>query len=325
MSTPRLAVVDVGHGNCATLHTSDGVVVIDAGPKNALLEYLSQESVREVDLVLLSHSDEDHIAGLIALISSKEIRIKCVRLNTDSNKKSKLWDDLAYELKQSDIDNRALLQADDNWTFENGRVEVRVVAPSSYLALRGPGSKDRSGRLITSNTISACVLISCDGEGYALFPGDLDIVGLQNLKDDWPSQSVFLLAYPHHGGRSRAKNEADFAREICDHVDPTVVIFSIGRNRAGFPRSDVVSAIRGARPDTWVVCTQLAEQCATELPAENPDHLNEAFALGRGRRQCCGGTLVFALPPADHSQMSSAHQEFVQLAASSPLCRRVHH
>ena len=35
--TPRLFILDVGHGNSAVLVDTEGIVVIDAGPRTALL------------------------------------------------------------------------------------------------------------------------------------------------------------------------------------------------------------------------------------------------------------------------------------------------
>ena len=47
----RLAIIDVGHGNAAVAEADGRVVIIDAGPRTGLLEYLLQEEIREVDLV----------------------------------------------------------------------------------------------------------------------------------------------------------------------------------------------------------------------------------------------------------------------------------
>src|SRR3990172_11947028 len=83
-----LAVIDVGHGNAAVAVADGRVVVIDAGPKVGLLEYLLREKIEDVDLVILSHADRDHIAGLIGLLGTGTIRVRRVRLNSDAMKGS---------------------------------------------------------------------------------------------------------------------------------------------------------------------------------------------------------------------------------------------
>ena len=84
MSVPKhnLAILDVGHGNSAILIDSEGVVVIDTGLGSSLLEYLEESGVTTIDAVLISHADEDHIGGLVQLLSSSKFRVRSVRLNT---------------------------------------------------------------------------------------------------------------------------------------------------------------------------------------------------------------------------------------------------
>jgi competence protein ComEC len=60
---PILTILDVGHGNCAVLEDGQRTVVFDCGPKTGLLEYLTSRTITVLDLVLISHADEDHIAG----------------------------------------------------------------------------------------------------------------------------------------------------------------------------------------------------------------------------------------------------------------------
>ncbi|RKZ63434.1 MAG: MBL fold protein, partial [Candidatus Parabeggiatoa sp. nov. 3] len=79
---PNYYVLDVGHGNSTVLVDTDGVIVIDAGPKTKLLEFLLDHNIHEIDVLLLSHADKDHIAGVIGLLASEEIRLKRVYLNS---------------------------------------------------------------------------------------------------------------------------------------------------------------------------------------------------------------------------------------------------
>ena len=41
--------LDVGHGNCTVLVDTDGVVVIDAGPKSKLLKFLRDRKNEGLD------------------------------------------------------------------------------------------------------------------------------------------------------------------------------------------------------------------------------------------------------------------------------------
>ena len=95
---PTLYILDVKHGNSAVLIDDSGTIVIDAGLGSELLDFLQRNKITKIDVLILSHADQDHIGGAMSLLSSKDIEIKDVYLNTDSQKGSLSWDDLAYTL-----------------------------------------------------------------------------------------------------------------------------------------------------------------------------------------------------------------------------------
>lgn len=320
-----LAILDVGHGNCAVLVDTEGVIIIDAGPGSALLEFLTEQGITEVDVVLLSHADQDHIDGLIQLLAAQVVHLGHVRFNTDSEKGSTAWDDLVYELEKAqqahELQFEPALTSGTREDFRRGDVAVDILGPSGYLAAKGPGSTDREGRTITSNSISAVVRLSKEGHAFALLPGDLDQVGLANMMESAVSPAASLLVFPHHGGKPGTADMGTFTRDICDAVSPRTVVFSIGRGKHATPRPEIVSTIRDRLPGVRIACTQLSMHCAEGLPTSAPTHLNRAFARGRERHQCCAGTLIIDLDnvhsirPAD-----TDHVAFIRNAAPTALC-----
>lgn len=83
---PNFYILDVGHGNSSVLIDSQNVTVIDAGLGIKLIEFLETNGVKEIDYLLLSHADRDHIGGTMGLLTSENILVKNVFLNTDSVK-----------------------------------------------------------------------------------------------------------------------------------------------------------------------------------------------------------------------------------------------
>src|SRR5580698_1144372 len=100
MSDPNVTILDVGHGNCTVL-TDDKVVVIDAGPGTTLLDFLEEEGINVVAVVLISHADEDHIKGLVSLLESQTVEVQLVRINSDGQRNSATWNDLMYVLDEA--------------------------------------------------------------------------------------------------------------------------------------------------------------------------------------------------------------------------------
>ncbi len=63
MKRPSLTVLDVGHGNATVLIDTAGVVVIDAGKGGIILDFLKRLGIRQVDILLISHADDDHVGS----------------------------------------------------------------------------------------------------------------------------------------------------------------------------------------------------------------------------------------------------------------------
>ncbi len=244
---PSFYVLDVGHGNSAVLIDQKGVVVIDAGPKTELLKFLLWKNITVIDVLLLSHADKDHIAGAINLLAAEEIAIRRVYVNSDSTKDSKVWDRLVQALY--DADKRGILDFEPSLTphlngkLDQGEVAIEVLAPNQYIAAKGAGSRDREGRKLSSNSISAVIRLWFNGEPIVLLPGDIDQVGLDNLFENNVNLTAWLTVYPHHGGRAGSRNIKTYAAQFCEAVSPEIVIFSIRDNDKQFPTKEVVEIV----------------------------------------------------------------------------------
>lgn len=322
----RLTILDVGHGNSAVL-TDEGVtVVFDAGRRSGLLEFLKQQGVTRVDTVLVSHADRDHIDGLIAILSCGEFALGRIRLNTDSLKDSDVWDDLLFELnelsKKGKVDFSVSLTANSSEDFSTKTVGVEVLAPSTYLAGKGPGSTDRSGRAITSNSVSAVVRLVVNGRPVVLFTGDLDDTGLENLIADETEIQAAVLVFPHHGGRSGTRGIKQFAEKLIRRVSPSTVIFSIGRGVRSNPRPEVIGVVRQFASGASIACTQLSERCSAKVAGVPVDHLAGVFSQGAEAGICCAGSMKIDLAKGELNRaQAEQHREFVIAKVPEPMCR----
>ena len=318
-----LAVLDVGHGTSVVLFSGNDVAVFDTGTGSGLLEFIEQQGVTRIGVVVLSHADKDHVGGLVGLLAANTVEVERVILNTDSLKDSAIWDDLLYELDARQRAGRIIfdtkMTAGDRETL--GAVTALVAAPSSYLSAKGPGSTDRSGRRISSNSISAVIRL-CNAAGpIALLTGDLDSVGLEDLLRTGAECDAPVLVFPHHGGGTGATDVQGYVNRLLARVRPRVVVFSIGRSRGGTPDPAVVRHLRQAAPDARIICTQLSRYCAQSLPVLAPSHLSPAFALGRSDHACCGGTILISLRDAvEIAPGADDHLAFIRSSAESPMC-----
>ena len=240
---PVFYVVNVKHGNSAVLVDKKGTIIFDSGRRTELLNFLTSKGINQIDVLLLSHADADHIGGAMALITSQKFTIKSVYVNSDI-KDTKIFNDLIYCLyADKNIILEPSITPNLNGKLNQGDVEIEVLAPNQYLAVRAAGGKDRRGRTITSNTISAVIRLKYKDRNLVLLPGDIDAIGLENLLEDGKDIDARILIFPHHGGSPGGVKVAKFVEDICNKTNSETIIFSIDDNDKDYPRFDVVDCI----------------------------------------------------------------------------------
>jgi competence protein ComEC len=240
---PNLYVVNVKHGNSAVLVDRTGIIVFDAGRRTELLEFLCTKKITQIDILLLSHADADHIGGAMALINSQKFKIKKVYINSDI-KETKIFDDLVWTLYNNpSIKLEPSITPNLNGSLDLGDVSIEVLAPSTYLAVKAAGGKDRKGRTIASNTISAVIKLKYNNDNIALLPGDIDTIGLDNLLEDNKDVEARILIFPHHGGSPGGIKIIEFADKICEITKAELIIFSIDDNDKEYPKLEVIDCI----------------------------------------------------------------------------------
>jgi beta-lactamase superfamily II metal-dependent hydrolase len=133
----HLAILDVGHGNCAVVILTNWVVVIDAGPKIWLQKFLESRDLSVVNEVFLSHPDRDHLAGLVQLLASRKVTISRVWVDENVDKDTELWDDLLHELKDAQTAGSLIyeggLDSGEWWAMPQSRHRDSDAPPKSEI------------------------------------------------------------------------------------------------------------------------------------------------------------------------------------------------
>ena len=169
-----LAVIDVGQGLAAVVETADHLLVFDTGPRwrsgvpaarVSLLPYLRARGVRDVDLLVVSHDDQDHAGG--AELLRRELNVERTMTAPGSHLRSD-----------------ATCRRGEAWKWDG--IAFRVVHPPSGFA---GSDNDRS-----------CALAVTGPGGTALLLADPEASAEAALTADDVTAQVVLL--PHHGSRS---------------------------------------------------------------------------------------------------------------------------
>jgi len=329
MSLPELIILDVGHGNCAILRDTNGVIIIDCPQGVTLIETLENLSIKEISHILISHADADHIAGIINLLSNETIKINNVHLNPDLSRETEIWRDLLIALKDARLRLGTVVYTElttrKTGELNVGQVLVEILAPTPELALVGGVGRTVDERRLNPNSTSAVVGLVHDSHRVAILGADIDRVGLDQLLNERSELKADILVFPHHGGRPGGADGRTFAQQLCDLVKPNLVIFSIGRGKFENPREEIVEGVVTSVPKAHILCTQLSRNCADSVPDSEPPHLNALPARGRGRtsNSCCGGTVSIKIAgnKTTYAAGIAGHQQFID-QVSHPLCRR---
>ena len=233
----RLTVLDVGQGDAILIEGSrGGRLLVDGGPDpDRLLVELDRRLPpwdRRIDVVIMSHPHEDHVAGLVLLLARYNVaRV----LDAGMRGPGPSYAALLASLQDVDAPIHDSIAAGDRLAVDDIALEVRWPIRGS-VPLEAP----EGGAEINNFSI---VLLGTVGDRRFLLTGDIEEeVDPSLLAVGLPAVDILKVA--HHGSRT-ATTEAFLAA-----IRPRVAIASVGRgNLYGHPTratTDRLAAI-GAR------------------------------------------------------------------------------
>lgn len=320
-------ILDVAHGNCAIVQNAGAVAVIDAPVGSTIIDTLDQLGVTHVEHALISHSDADHLSGILALLTSEDVTVGNLYLNPDADKDSAAWRDLIAAVRVASREKTTRTTTSLNvsvpGTLTVGDITLTVVSPSEALAISGVGGRSPDGKPNSANTLSAVIKVERTPDVGVLLAGDLDATGLEDVVASGAKLTASALVYPHHGGLPGSGKPTDFVKGLLDLVTPTQVYVSNGRNRHSNPRPEIVEVIvdRGC----GLACTQLAKACGDPVAVT---HLEKWPAAGRDAQHSCAGTISLTLETGGAVRdpaMEAAFREFVANHVPGAMCAATKH
>lgn len=212
----RISVLDVAQGQAIVIETASRVLVYDTGPSFgerfngatiAISPYLRKQGWQKIDLLMVSHADQDHAGGTERLIQDWHVDRA-----------------VTGQVERLQLPGFESCHTMSNWQWDGVRFEV-----FSTLDLEPKKHNDFS-----------CVLRVSVGNQAFLVSGDLSAEyeqKLLNRQSQRHLQSAVLVA-GHHGSRDSS------SPRWLEAVAPDLVLFSAGmNNRFGFPHQQVLSRL----------------------------------------------------------------------------------
>ena len=217
---------DIGQGDAIFIETPGGhQILIDGGPTSAVLEKLGKEMPfwdRTIDLVVLTHPEHDHIAGLIEVL--KRYDVDCV-----------LWTGIVRDTGEYKEWKRLLKEEDTE--VKIATLGQKVVTPEAYFDILYP-FEDLEGKEVKNTNNSSIALRLVFGENSFIFTGDLYKSIERQITDRGLYISSDVLKVGHHGSKTSTREE------FLEKVNPKIAVISAGRdNRYNHPHPEVLEVL----------------------------------------------------------------------------------
>ncbi|MFA6023912.1 MAG: ComEC/Rec2 family competence protein [Candidatus Gracilibacteria bacterium] len=217
----ELHVLDIGQGDALLLRTPDGVnILVDGGPGQAVLEELGavlSPFDKRLNLVVLTHPHEDHVAGLVPVLERFEVDRVLLSAPEYNNE--------AYRALMAFIAEEKIeysfARADED--FEFGELNLDVLYPFE------PSTGEEMANV---NNASPVIKVTWR-DTKILLMGDAEMEVEEELLEAGVDLRADILKAGHHGSRNSS------TLEFLEVVEAELMLISCGLgNDYGHPHAE---------------------------------------------------------------------------------------
>ena len=240
----QITFLDVDQGDGILLEMPSGEVCLIDGGSSSIADVgtrrmesaLKYCGISEIDYAFVSHTDSDHFSGMLELMEesgagSIHIRHLCLPVFEDNENQTLL----VTTARERGIPVTFL---SSGMTYSFGEVKLSCLHPAS-------------GRSYSSANAASVVLSLTYGSFSALFTGDLEQDGEQELLHRFSSLDHELLKVGHHGSRDASSSA------FLEAVSPQLAVISAGvKNQYGHPHKEVVERLKACGAQIYLTAEQ---------------------------------------------------------------------
>ncbi|MBC1648225.1 MBL fold metallo-hydrolase [Listeria welshimeri] len=231
-ATPTIKVhfIDVGQGDAIYIKAPSGEdILIDAGNKGkgkTVVNYLKKMKVKDIEIMIASHSDADNIGGLPEVMNS--IKVKSLYAPQNSNTTA------AYKNFVNTAKKKKL-------TIKNAKAGVKLPIKGVTAQFVGPvktyGKTDR-------NNWSAVLHVTYKKNTF-LFTGDAQTKAENDMIKAKKKLRADVLKVSTQGSKAAT------SKAFVNVVKPKYAIISVGENGYGHPTSQTVNTLTKAKAKVY--------------------------------------------------------------------------
>ncbi|WP_142827450.1 MBL fold metallo-hydrolase [Planococcus soli] len=219
--------IDVGQGDSTLLEFEGFTMLIDTGNWNSseAVDYLKQQGIQDIDIVVGTHPDADHIGQLAQVVGEFEVAEVWMSGNTSS---SNTFLNALQAIEASGTDYVEPRSGDH---FDVGSMQIEVLYPDE---ITGAANEESVSLRMTY------------GDVRFVFTGDAGVKEEQEMIDSGMELEAEILHLGHHG--SNTSTSPAFLKAVA----PEVAIYSAGAdNSYGHPHAEVIAAAENAGAEVF--------------------------------------------------------------------------
>jgi competence protein ComEC len=222
----QVSFINVGQGDAIYISSPYGHnIIIDFGSERGLVDLDKRISWwnKKIDLIIISHSHDDHISGLIAII--KKYSVEKIML-TGAENNSIIYSELLKLIKEKNIE---ILRPHNKQKI--------ILGNNCYLRTLFP-QEDLNNQIIKNlNNTSIVNQLDCLNFKF-LFTGDIEMEVENKILEKNIDIKSDVLKVAHHGSISSSQEK------FLEKVSPQIAIIMLGKNNSfGHPSYRIIKRL----------------------------------------------------------------------------------
>lgn len=228
MDGMKVHFLDVEQGLCILVQMEDEVLIYDGGDSDTssfVVSYLQQQGITEIDYMISSHYDSDHVSGLIGCLDAFEVKNV---IGSDYEHDSRRYQSFMDAVEKEGLEMQYPQVGEQ---FHLGEADFMILAPEEIVS--------------DSNANSVAIKLTY-GDNSFIFTGDADVDSEKNMCGSGMDLSCDVLSLGHHGSSTSSSSR------FLEKTVPEYAVISCGAgNSYGHPHIEVVEMLEAMEIDLF--------------------------------------------------------------------------
>lgn len=217
-------ILNVGKADAIYIKSNENNLLIDSGDtdtKEQVVQYLKNNNVKKLDLIIATHPHKDHIAGMPNVINTFSIdKFIMPELSEDIVPTSKTYTSMLKFLNDNNVPVEKPIPGD---TFDIGDLNIGILGPvNKYENL---------------NDNSVVAKITYKNTSF-LFTGDAEKDSEADLISYGANLKSTVLKVGHHGSKTSS------TQKFLSAISPKYAVISVGPDSNNLPKDSTIERLK---------------------------------------------------------------------------------